>query len=366
MKEERETGFIDEDMNYVFKKEKGEVDAWVADLDEAAMEKAIGEAALAEKKRLARQAQRESQRNDLDSKTPLDLKLELLTYLSPGENIKSALRRLSGKDGIEVFLPFFYNHKFLPMMLHFLDEESKFGGGMRRRRAPGSDVVSFADQKAKKKLSAAEQNRLARENRGRIERITELANSLITHGLTGVYNMSYEALQASTVLWEYRGADGNIYGPFDSSQISGWKKQGFLTGPTAVMMRRVVVKNSAVLGRKRARFEDNANDSESIYDDIDSTKRARLDGDTSVAVAAAPAPISGTSAAASVDDEPWVHSDSIDFGEFVDLSSGHGDSLTGLKSNGNSFGRKGKNLDKDSDDDSADEGNGQDLDDDDD
>lgn len=104
MKEERETGFIDEDMNYVFKKEKGEVDAWVADLDEAAMEKAIGEAALAEKKRLARQAQRESQRNDLDSKTPLDLKLELLTYLSPGENIKSALRRLSGKDGIEVIL----------------------------------------------------------------------------------------------------------------------------------------------------------------------------------------------------------------------------------------------------------------------
>jgi hypothetical protein len=34
-------------MNYVFKKEHHEIDAWIADLDEAAMEKAIGEAAIA-------------------------------------------------------------------------------------------------------------------------------------------------------------------------------------------------------------------------------------------------------------------------------------------------------------------------------
>ena len=36
-------------MNYVFKKEKGEIDAWVAGMDEFSMEKAIGEAALAMK-----------------------------------------------------------------------------------------------------------------------------------------------------------------------------------------------------------------------------------------------------------------------------------------------------------------------------
>ena len=36
-------------MNFVFKKEKGEIDAWVAEMDEVAMEKAIGEAAIAMK-----------------------------------------------------------------------------------------------------------------------------------------------------------------------------------------------------------------------------------------------------------------------------------------------------------------------------
>ena len=34
-------------MNFVFQKEKGEIDAWLADMDEAAMEQSIGEAAKA-------------------------------------------------------------------------------------------------------------------------------------------------------------------------------------------------------------------------------------------------------------------------------------------------------------------------------
>jgi hypothetical protein len=34
-------------MNFVFQREKGEVDAWLANMDEAAMEQSIGEAAKA-------------------------------------------------------------------------------------------------------------------------------------------------------------------------------------------------------------------------------------------------------------------------------------------------------------------------------
>jgi hypothetical protein len=34
-------------MNFVFQKEKGEIDAWLANMDEAAMEQGIGEAAKA-------------------------------------------------------------------------------------------------------------------------------------------------------------------------------------------------------------------------------------------------------------------------------------------------------------------------------
>jgi hypothetical protein len=45
LREEREGGNFDASMNYVWRKETGEVDRWIADLDEAEMEKSIGEAA---------------------------------------------------------------------------------------------------------------------------------------------------------------------------------------------------------------------------------------------------------------------------------------------------------------------------------
>ena len=84
-------------MNYVFKKEHGEVDAWVADLDEATVEQAIGEAALAEKKREAKRLlEEEKERRDV-KKSPLELKVELLSLMKEGETIPSTLRRFSGK-----------------------------------------------------------------------------------------------------------------------------------------------------------------------------------------------------------------------------------------------------------------------------
>jgi hypothetical protein len=45
LRDEREGGRFDASMNYVWLKEAGEVDRWIADLDEAEMEKSIGEAA---------------------------------------------------------------------------------------------------------------------------------------------------------------------------------------------------------------------------------------------------------------------------------------------------------------------------------
>ena len=47
LKDEREGGHFDSNLNYVWKKETGEVDSWVAGMDEATMERAIGEAAAA-------------------------------------------------------------------------------------------------------------------------------------------------------------------------------------------------------------------------------------------------------------------------------------------------------------------------------
>jgi CD2 antigen cytoplasmic tail-binding protein 2 len=98
LKNEREGGYFDENENYVFKKEIGEVDAWVAGLDEQTIEAAIGEAAAAEKRRLAKRDLDEA-RIEQKKKSAADLKAEMLTYLVPGETISGCLRRLSGRSG---------------------------------------------------------------------------------------------------------------------------------------------------------------------------------------------------------------------------------------------------------------------------
>ncbi len=100
MKNEREgAGFIDENMNFVFSKDRADVDAWVAGMDEESMEKAIGEAALAKKKRdMEKQRIEENEEAALKvRRSPLELKQELLQMLRPYETIPVAMRRLRGK-----------------------------------------------------------------------------------------------------------------------------------------------------------------------------------------------------------------------------------------------------------------------------
>ena len=105
MKNEREgAGFIDENLNFVFSKDKADVDAWVADMsgaDSGSLEQAIGEAAFAKKKRDAERAIRdEREAEELQQrKSSLDLKIELLTLMRPGETIPRAMVRLKNAGG---------------------------------------------------------------------------------------------------------------------------------------------------------------------------------------------------------------------------------------------------------------------------
>lgn len=114
MKDERESGFIDDDMNFVFKKEKQEVDAWVATLNDTNTEKVINDAALAERKRLARNAEQERNQSALDRMGPMEVKVALLSIMQEGESVQGTLRRLSGKTGKHLNIPldFYYclNH----------------------------------------------------------------------------------------------------------------------------------------------------------------------------------------------------------------------------------------------------------------
>ena len=86
-------------MNYVFKKEKGEVDAWVAEMDEVAMEQAIGEAAKAVKRKAAEREEQDRRDAMREFKTAIQLKKELIALMQPKETVAGAMRRLSGKGG---------------------------------------------------------------------------------------------------------------------------------------------------------------------------------------------------------------------------------------------------------------------------
>ena len=49
-------------------------------------------------------------------------------------------------------------------------------------------------------------------NRKIIDEMIEILDNLVSSGLSGVYEMTYESIEASTVRWEYKGHDGVIHG----------------------------------------------------------------------------------------------------------------------------------------------------------
>ncbi|RYH21682.1 hypothetical protein EON65_20265 [archaeon] len=305
LKNEREGGFFDENMNYVFKKEVGEMDAWVAGLSEAEMEAAIGEAALAEKKRLALRARKEAEADSRPHLTPLELKHELLAIMQRGETVSATMRRLSGKLGkgvagvvfVQLMSEHFQFSIFYIFQFFFVDTKL----GIKRRR-PDEQKLSAAEQRKQQAVTA-------KQNRPILERVTEISDLLLSSGLSGVLEMTREALHASTISWEYKGADDIVYGPYSSQEIAGWKGQGYLTGPTAVLMRQArPPRPTPVITPSSGKIVD------SIYDDddLDGGSREPSNKKPKIEAQIPPADVGG-------EDRDWVSSDAIDFGVYLNL-----------------------------------------------
>jgi len=70
-----------------------------------------------------------------------------------------------------------------------------------------------------------------------------------------------ETAAASTenCLWEYRGADNKVYGPYTTQDMKGWWGQGYFQGENVVEIRQI--KQTA----------------ESIFDDADESQWTRSD-----------------------------------------------------------------------------------------
>jgi hypothetical protein len=167
------------------------------------------------------------------------------------------------------------------------------------------ETTTTATIPTSKSLTNKEILAISKRNRPTMDRITEIADELISsHGLSGLYGMTYEAIAASTVKWEYKGlTDGQIYGPFTSQQIADWKNQGFFSGQTAVMLRKV--KSKKVAKPALNMFDDEEEEEE----DLNPAKKTKVEESSS------------NSKISEKEDEgnEWVSSDAVDFGSFINL-----------------------------------------------
>lgn len=226
--EREEGGHFDANGNYVFRKGGNEDDAWISAMDEADMEKNIGEAAEAKKNRDAlvnKNIDSAEKKHEVASQDTL--KKRIVKYGAPRDTVSEAIQRLSGAaKGQNGSL------KNAPLEGK---RERKGGSGSNDQKA------AAAPQKSKADIAAAKKQLLE---------LIELADELLSSGVVSVYSMTFEALLNSLFEWEYKGADGNIHGPYSCSDIAKWKHGGYFTGAQSVQMRPCR-KLTSVSGQKR-------------------------------------------------------------------------------------------------------------------
>ena len=176
-------GFFDANGNFVWKRGDAEPDAWLASMDEAAEEAAVGEA-------LARSTKMEESDGDEEpSREPSELIVELISLLEPGETVASAVRRVG-----------------------------RLLKGDKSVRPTFERLTSAADALVRSGRGGVyEETREALEAAGKPPRL--------------------KAKPDDTRRWEYRAKDGKTYGPYTTQQILDWRAEGYFCGDGGVPMR---------------------------------------------------------------------------------------------------------------------------------
>ena len=299
LKEEREgdLGHFDDAGNYIFKK-GGEEDAWLSGLDEATVERSIGEAAAAQKKQkeITQHAQKTVEDNAKRfEQNPIAIRLQLVQMMQDDETVSGTLRRLSG-------------------------QKAKVAEGAFMRRTKKTETAAVGDPKSD----------IGNHSTAALLEATELANQLLSQGLHGIYDMQRAHLWASCWRWEYKDATGVIHGPYTAKEIGHWKMQGYFIGASAVPMRRVphntVIKQShhdihTEKKHKMVTFQSSTNDRSAVQPtvsdmlaDLESSDEDETADNSSKKSSLSSPLMSATGDMPSVESFPWVSSDSVDFG----------------------------------------------------
>jgi hypothetical protein len=114
--------------------------------------------------------------------------------------------------------------------------------------------------------------------------------------------------------WEYTGLDGQIHGPYSSSEMAEWIRQGFFTGDSAVYMREYRPHRTA------------AKELENDFEDSDGDGEEESKGPNSTQQSSHPA--------VSAFSSDWILSDHIDFSALQDNTAPETEKTRRLLSNG--------------------------------
>lgn len=106
------------------------------------------------------------------------------------------------------------------------------------------------------------------------------------------------------VMWEYKGADGQVHGPFPTSSFVAWQAQGYFKGEGAVDMRRVEEPAAAADAKEKEEQETKEQEPKisaeqellNDFEDSDDEEETKQETDTQ--------------------DRRWERSDQIDFSRY--------------------------------------------------
>ena len=84
------------------------------------------------------------------------------------------------------------------------DSNSKSLPNKRTMQSKASTVTTDGGPKLSGKAAKESQRAEEKRKREKIDRVTELADQLLAAGVTGIYDMTFEAIETSTSKWEYK------------------------------------------------------------------------------------------------------------------------------------------------------------------
>lgn len=269
LKGEREEGYFDKTGNFIWRKEDNRTDAWLGSLDqEEEMEAMIGQAALAKRKkwvgdgvghgvhwvesrsehgcvlwavldcREEQEAKEEDEEIDTDA-----VKAQAMKLMRPGENVLTV--RLS--QAIPLVQQQWRSAGLIELRLRVWLRQALKRLGPKRdsgaNKKPGggrASVLKTTDTRTP-------------EEKAQFDELTECADKLLQAGMPEIYELDYEELQAAAarraskkrsaasmsqgqqqqqqqaegtvgppkqvVRWQYKGADGQVHGPFSTAEI---------------------------------------------------------------------------------------------------------------------------------------------------